>query len=100
MIIVVILIVVIWLAVLRVYRVATGKLFLKPATNRLEHPSGPISDLLTETLNRGTVPIGSFTNRCSGGLPGRITLGRLVLSLWSLGLLGNGRAALPTNGSR
>jgi hypothetical protein len=37
LIIVVILIVAIWLAVLRVYRVATGKLFLKPATNRLEH---------------------------------------------------------------
>src|SRR5271165_559502 len=64
--VVVIVIILINLAVFRVYRIATSKLFLKPAANRLEHSSGPINDALTEMHNGSTIPIRSFSNRSSG----------------------------------
>ena len=64
--VVVIVIILINLAVFRVYRIATSKLFLKPAANRLEHSSGPMNDALTEMHNGGTISIRSFSNRSSG----------------------------------
>src|SRR5271165_1150929 len=64
--VVLIVIILINLAVFRVYRIATSKLFLKPAANRLEHSSGPMNNALTEMHNRGTISIRSFSNRSSG----------------------------------
>ena len=80
----VIVIVIINLAVVRVYRIATSKLFLKPAANRLEDPGGPMDDLLTEMHNSGTKSIRTFTNR-SSRLLARILVGRIILLI--LGLL-------------
>jgi hypothetical protein len=74
-----VIVIIITLAVFRIYRIATSKLFLKPATNRLEDPGGSMGDLLAETRNRSTESIRPFTNRSSGLLLGRIFVGRIIL---------------------
>jgi len=88
------------LAVFRVYRIATSKLFLKPAANRLEHSSGPMNDALTEMHNSGTISIRSFTNR-SSGLFRRSIVCRVILSILILWLpVVSRRAAISAAGSR
>ena len=64
--VVLIVIILINLAVFRVYRIATSKFFLKPPANRLEHSSGPMNNALTEMHDGGTISIRSFCNRSSG----------------------------------
>jgi len=64
--VIVVVIILITLAVFRVYRIATSKLFLKPAANRLEHSSGSMNNALTEMHDGGTISIRSFCNRSSG----------------------------------
>jgi hypothetical protein len=90
--VIVIVVIFINLAVFRVYRITTSKLFLKPAANRLEHSSGPMNDLLTEMRNGGAISIRSFTDRSSGllrrGIIGRITLSILILWLPAISATG------------